>query len=100
MAGRSPVQLPPLCGLGLEQLEHTGLLGHGQPGPLRTPLTVRPRAAGITVRHAGELDGSLAAALHAAGPVVVDVHSDPRADASTAGRNAEPLRGGAAGGSR
>jgi len=32
--------------------------------------------------------GSLAAALHAAGPVVVDVHGDPRADASTAGRNA------------
>jgi hypothetical protein len=44
--------------------------------------------------------GSLAAALHAAGPVVVDVHGDPRADASTAGRNAEPLRGGAAGGTR
>jgi acetolactate synthase I/II/III large subunit len=57
-------------------------------------------AAGITVRHADELDGSLAAALRATGPVVVDVHIDPRAGAPTAGRNAGLLRDGAAGGTR
>jgi acetolactate synthase-1/2/3 large subunit len=57
-------------------------------------------ATGITVRHAGELNDSLGAALRAAGPVVVDVRIDPRADAPTAGRNAGLLRDGAAGGTR
>jgi acetolactate synthase I/II/III large subunit len=57
-------------------------------------------AAGITVRQAGELDGSLAAALRATGPVVVDVHIDPRVGAPTAGRNAGLLRDSAVGGTR
>jgi len=57
-------------------------------------------ATGITVRGAGELNGALAAALRATGPVVVDVHVDPRAGAPTAGRNAGLLRDGAAGGTR
>jgi acetolactate synthase-1/2/3 large subunit len=57
-------------------------------------------AAGITVRHANELNGSLAAALRATGPIVVDVHIDPRVVAPTAGRNAGLLRDSAAGGTR
>jgi acetolactate synthase I/II/III large subunit len=57
-------------------------------------------AAGITVRQAGELDDSLAAALRATGPVVVDVHIDPRVSAPTAGRNAGLLRDSAVGGTR
>jgi acetolactate synthase I/II/III large subunit len=57
-------------------------------------------ATGITVRRAGELDGSLAAALRATGPVVVDVHVDPQVAAPTAGRNAGLLRDSAAGRTR
>ena len=57
-------------------------------------------AMGITVRRADDLDGSLAAALRATGPVVVDVHIDPRAGAPTAGRNAGLLRDSAVGGTR
>lgn len=57
-------------------------------------------AAGVTVRRADELDGALAAALGATGPVVVDVRIDPQAGAPTAGRNAGLLRDGAAGGTR
>lgn len=57
-------------------------------------------AAGITVRRAEDLDGSLAEALRVTGPVVVDVHVDPRVVAPTAGRNAGLLRDTAAGGTR
>jgi len=57
-------------------------------------------ATGILVRRAGDLSGSLAAALRATGPVVVDVRIDPRADAPTAGRNAGLLRDSAAGRTR
>ncbi len=57
-------------------------------------------AAGITVRHTDELADSLAAALRATGPVVVDVHIDPRVGAPTAGRNAGLLRDSAVGGTR
>jgi thiamine pyrophosphate-dependent acetolactate synthase large subunit-like protein len=55
-------------------------------------------AAGITVRRADDLDGSLAAALRATGPAVVNVHIDPQAGAPTAGRNAGLLRDSAVGG--
>jgi acetolactate synthase I/II/III large subunit len=57
-------------------------------------------AVGITVRHTDKLNGSLAAALRATGPVVVDVHIDPRVGAPTAGRNAGLLRDSAVGGTR
>ena len=50
-------------------------------------------ATGVTVRRADDLNSSLAAALRATGPVVVDVHIDPRVGAPTAGRNAGLLRG-------
>jgi len=57
-------------------------------------------ATGITVRRADDLDDSLAAALRATGPVVVDVHVDPQVVAPTAGRNAGLLRDSAADGTR
>jgi len=49
-------------------------------------------AAGSTVRRPADLPGALRAAAHRPGPVVVDVHVDPRVGAPTAGRNAGLLR--------
>ena len=52
------------------------------------------------MRDTDELADSLAAALRATRPVVVDVHIDPRVCAPTAGRNAGLLRDSAVGGTR
>jgi acetolactate synthase-1/2/3 large subunit len=49
-------------------------------------------AAGSTVRRPADLPGALRAAAHRPGPVVVDVHVDPRIGAPTEGRNAGLLR--------
>jgi acetolactate synthase-1/2/3 large subunit len=49
-------------------------------------------ATGITVQHPDELTASLTEALHATGPVVVDVRIDPERGAPTKGRNAGLLR--------